>query len=554
MRAKPQHASQTAPQGSVPVRRPVELQAVPNPVLPGFHPDPSICRVGDTYYLATSTFQWHPGVRLHSSSDLRTWTPRPAPLREPRLLDLRGVPDSGGVWAPCLSHAPERPGGPGLFWLAFTVVRTCGSRQSDFLNALTTAPSIEGPWSDPVPLDAGGFDPSMFHDDDGRHWLIRMRWDPRPGREPFAGITIQAYDPGERALVGQPRVIFEGSRLGRTEGPHLYKRRGWYYLVTAEGGTSWDHAVTVARARELGGPYELDPRGPMLTSRDRPDHPIQKAGHASLVERPSGDWAVAYLGSRPLGRPPRCILGRETFLESVVWEGDWPRLSSGGQAPGESPIFVPGAPPDGRAPGRDDFDAPELGPEYQSLRVPADPSWVSLTERPGFCRLRGRDSLFSLLDQSLIARRVTAFRCSAAARVEFTPRSFQQSAGLIAYYDTRAWYYAHVSADDAGRRVLRLHKHQHGALLDVLGAEVPLAGSGAVELAADLDHERLRFRSREGEGGWTPLGPELDATVLSDDAGQSGDCFTGAFFGLCCQDLTGSRLHADFDWFDYTTG
>lgn len=530
------------------------MTTIPNPILPGFHPDPSICRAGEWYYIATSTFQWFPGVRIHRSKDLVNWELCPSPLTRESQLPMRGIPDSGGIWAPCLSYTPGSGDEPGTFWLIYTIVRARGGSLTDFPNYLVTAESIEGPWSEPIFLNSSGFDPSMFHDDDGRHWLTNMVWDHRSGRNAFSGILLQEYDPEKRRLVGPIRNIYKGTDLGVTEGSHIYKQNGLYYLMVAEGGTFWEHAVTMARSEHIDGPYETDPDYPMLTSQHDPELTIQKAGHASLVETPGGDLVLAHLGGRPVGPDRRCILGRETSLQRCVWtDTGWLRLASGKNTP-EPEFEAPGSPevkPVSRN-HMDHFDGASIDPVFQSLRVPLDESWITLGERPGYCRLYGRDSLYSLFDQSLIARRVQAFRCRASTRVEFSPTNFQQTAGLIAYYDTRDWYYAHVTMDDEGNRVVRLAQSDDGDYTDDLTADLVAPDEGPIDFRLEFDGASLRFRVRlDPAEDWRSFGPDLDATILSDDYGVGWDHFTGAFIGVCCQDMSGQRLHADFDWFEY---
>ena len=284
---------------------------ITNPILPGFNPDPSICRVGDDYYVATSTFEWFPGVQIHHSKDLVHWELIGHALRETRLLNLKGVPSSGGVWAPALSYAD------GLFYLCYTVVHQHEAATKDTPNFLTTASSIEGPWSDPVFINSSGFDPSLFHDDDGKKYWLNMVWDHRPDRHPFYGIVLQEYDPESKKLAGKPELIFKGSPIRLTEGPHLYKRNGYYYLLTAEGGTEYEHAVTLARSHDLLGPYELHPQNPILTSSGKPELSLQKAGHASLVETQGGEWYMPHLCGRPLSGTNRCNLaGKLRFRRS----------------------------------------------------------------------------------------------------------------------------------------------------------------------------------------------------------------------------------------------
>ena len=304
-----------------------------NPILPGFNPDPSIVRVGEDYYIATSTFEWFPGVQIHHSRDLVHWRLLTRPLIRASQLNMLGDPDSCGIWAPCLTYAD------GLFWLIYTDVKrygrttvggASGASLRDFHNYLVTCPTIDGAWSDPVYLHSSGFDPSLFHDADGRKYLVNQLWDYRPGRNRFNGIVLQEYSVTERRLIGHRENIFAGTALGLTEAPHLYRRDGYYYLLTAEGGTAWGHAVTMARSRSLTGPYELHPDGPILSSRHRPDVELQRAGHADLVETPHGETYMVYLCGRPLRNRGRCTLGRETAIQPMVWSTDgWLRTTDG---------------------------------------------------------------------------------------------------------------------------------------------------------------------------------------------------------------------------------
>lgn len=524
-----------------------------NPILPGFNPDPSIVRMGEDYYIATSTFEWVPGVQIHHSRDLANWTLVARPLNRASQLDLRGDPDGCGVWAPCLSHDGER------FHLIYTDVKrygrttiggAAGASLRDFHNYLVTCETIDGAWSDPVHLNSSGFDPSLFHDEDGRKWLVNMLWDHRPGRNRFAGIVLQEYSPAERRLIGERVNIFAGTPLGLTEAPHLYRRDGWYYLLTAEGGTGWNHAVTMARARSLTGPYELHPDTYILSSRTRPDAPLQRAGHADLVETPQGEPWLVYLCGRPLPNRGRCVMGRETAIQPMRWGADGWLYTTG--APGMPMLEVPG--PEGRAPvhAHDDFDGPDLPIDFQWLRTPEPETIFSLTARPGHLRLYGRETIGSLFTQALVARRQQAFCYSAACAVDFAPRHFQQAAGLVAWYNASKFHYLHISHDEALGRHLRVMS----ALPDSPQADAfttPIAiPDGPIELRAEIDYERLRFAWRAPGAAWQWLPEQFDASILSDEASAPGlPNFTGAFIGIACQDMSGAGLHADFDWFDY---
>ncbi|WP_328492668.1 glycoside hydrolase family 43 protein [Streptomyces sp. NBC_00414] len=523
-----------------------------NPVLPGFHPDPGIVRVCAEYFLVTSTFEWFPGVPVHRSTDLVHWTPAGHILDRPDLLDLRGVADSAGVWAPSLSYHDER------FWLVHSIVRTVGHPYKDVDNLLITAPSIDGPWSEPVFLNSSGFDPSFFHDEDGRSWLLNLQWDPRDGHPSFAGIVLQEYDAGKRALIGRPRTILTHGEL--VEGPNVYRRDGWYHLMLAEGGTGWNHGILMARSRELAGPYELDPRGSLLTTRDAPGWPLQKAGHGELVETPEGEWYLAHLASRPVATPdgPRCVLGRETCLQRVTWTDDaWLRLADGGRLPSLEVAAPMGAEPGpGPGPGpvpvpvlRDDFDSVSLGGHWSTLRRAPAPDWLSLGERPGHLRLRGRQSPHSRFDQSLVARRLTSVRCEATTVVDFRPAHFGQLAGLICWYDTSTHYYLRLTHAEGKGRVLGIVLTDDGAYSELPESELATDDWPSVHLRARFDEAELRFSASPDGMDWHPVGPVLDAGKLSDDHG-SRLRFTGAFVGVCAQDLGGTRTPADFDWFE----
>jgi xylan 1,4-beta-xylosidase len=528
-----------------------------NPILRGFNPDPSIVRVGGDYYIATSTFEWFPGVQIHHSRDLVHWQLVARPLVRASQLDMRGDPDSCGVWAPCLTHAAGR------FYLVYTDVKrygrttiagASGASLRDFHNYLVTSERIDGDWSDPVYLNSSGFDPSLFHDDDGRKYLLNMLWDHRPGQNRFAGIVLQEYSPAQQRLVGDRHNIFAGTAIGFTEGPHLYKRDGWYHLLTAEGGTGWGHAVTMARSRSLFGPYELHPDLHVLTARDRPDAPLQRTGHADLVETPSGQTYMVYLCGRPLGNRGRCTLGRETAIQPVTWGADgWLRTMDGERLPAIEVLAPAGEqPPQPPAPVREDFDTESLPLAFQWLRTPYPDDLFSLRARRGHLRLYGRETIGSLFRQTLVARRQQAHCYSAATRMEFEPQHFQQMAGLVCYYNSVKFHYVYLSRDDDGT-----HLRVMSALPDQVNehaftAPIPIPSGAPIDLRVEVDYERLRFAYRLGTGDWQWLPQLFDASILSDEATAPGlPNFTGAFVGMACQDLAGTARHADFDWFEY---
>ena len=545
------------------------MQSVINPVLPGFHPDPSICRVGDTFYIANSTFEWFPGVGIYRSDDLIDWELAGYALTRRSQLDMAGNPASGGIWAPCLSYADGR------FWLIYTDVKEWAGMPphasqvfKDAHNYLVTAESIEGPWSEPIYLNSSGFDPSLFHDEDGRKWLLNMIWDYRPGRHSFAGTALQEYDPVRGCLTGPIKNIFLGSDIKLTEGPHLYRRNGWYYLLLAEGGTSYGHAATLARSRKIDGPYELHPQTPLLSSvkdrsslraaeeRGAPMMPhcepgLQKAGHASMapVDDEAGEWVLAHLCARPLPGTERCPLGRETALQKLVWRDDeWPWPES--RSPLDEVRFS--LPAGNRSQDRnwsEDFDGGTWAAELNTLRLPADERF-DLKSRPGWLRLAGAESPLSRFRQTLLARRVEAFAWEAQTCIEFNPEDFQQFAGLVIRYNEANQLHLVVTANDEGERILSLLHFDRGLLSAPPAGAEPVPTEGAVELRASMSDGLIRFSFRQAGAGWRPIPGEFDASIFSDDyADPMG--FTGMFVGIGCYDLSGRRNSADFDFLSY---
>ena len=217
-----------------------------NPILKGFNPDPSIIRVEDDYYIATSTFEWFPGIQIHHSKDLVNWRLISHALTRTSQLDMKGMDNSEGVYAPALTYSDNK------FWLCFSNVHACrGGNWMATPSFVITADNVEGPWSDPVSIGNYGFDPSLFHDDNGKKYMLNMIWDGRSNRNFFGGIVLQEFDPIVGKLVGNAHNIFEGTVLGCTEGPQMLKKDGYYYLITAEGGTAQNHAVTVCRSKSI---------------------------------------------------------------------------------------------------------------------------------------------------------------------------------------------------------------------------------------------------------------------------------------------------------------
>lgn len=526
------------------------MPTIRNPILPGFNPDPSIVRVGDDYYIATSTFEWYPGVQIHHSKDLANWELVSRPLTRASQLDMRGDPDSCGVWAPCLTYAD------GLFWLIYTDVKRKDGSFKDAHNYLVTAPAIDGPWSDPVYMNSSGFDPSLFHDEDGRKWFVNMLWDHRSRPLLFAGIALQEYDHQQQKLVGPVRNIYQGTELKLVEGPHLYRRGGWYYLLTAEGGTGYEHACTFARSRSIEGPYETHPEKYVVTAKDSPLNPLQRAGHGDIVDTPDGRTYIVHLTGRPTTQKRRCVLGRETAIQEAEWRDDgWLYLKHGTNVPALE-VDVPGTRDDTAywAEQRYSFDG-RLHPDFQWLRTPETDRIFEVGN--GRLRLFGRESIGSWFEQALVARRVTHFSFDAETSLDFAPVDERQFAGLTHYYGRYNFHHLTVTAHSDGRRELLLMSSPAtfpDGRLTYPADPVPLPQDGPIRLKLEVRGPALQYFYATGTGGnWQPVGPVLDASLISDECGGHAEhgSFTGGFVGMACSDLNGTARQADFSGFLY---
>jgi xylan 1,4-beta-xylosidase len=601
------------------------MTKIQNPILPGFNADPSFCRGvdengSDVYYIANSTFEWFPGVQIHRSYDLVNWELVCRPLDTIELLDMKGDPDSGGIWAPDLSYSD------GLYWLVYTDVKVTEGSYKDCTNYLTTAPSVFGPWSAPVQLTNSGFDASLFHDDTGKKYLVNMYWDSREYMHPFAGIQCTEYSVEQKRLLTETsRIIYKGTNVKLVEGPHIYKLTThagkFYYLFAAQGGTTYMHQEIVARSAELDGVFETQPGSfegePFLTAFDKPFNYLQKCGHGSLAEvggEISGDttknrWYFAHLTGRPLKNEtqseidPRgyCPLGRETAIQLVEWDLEgWPHIVGGkwGARKVEAPkLQVPSKVPSAHQGIRGNYKLPL---DFQTLRIPftskigvyearnlvaADYSHQGVSkysvnansdEMGSFGRLTlfGRESLSSAHTQAHIARRWTSFKFTAEVFVDFNPTTWQQQAGLTAYYNTRHWNFLNITnagsslpyngpsaegiAEGESKRVLEITKTDRGAQTSVLGSEdvqVPIPWEVrrvGMRLVEDFNCYSFSYSFDEGKT-WTQIGPKFKSIELSDDYTLEtyGGFFTGAFVGLAAVDGTGMRIPAYFADFSY---
>lgn len=528
---------------------------IQNPVLKGFNPDPSICRVGDDYYIAVSTFEWFPGVVIHHSKDLIHWHQVSRPLNTLEHIDMRGNPDSGGVWAPQLSYSD------GKFWLIYSDVKVVNGPWKDVTNYLTMCETIDGDWSKPIYLNQSGFDPSLFHDDDGRKWLTNMIWDNRVGHHNFAGIALQEYSVEEQKLIGEPVNIFHGTEVKLVEAPHLYKKDGYYYLFTAEGGTLFNHQETVARSRNLEGPYEVHPDNPLITSFYHPTIRLQRAGHGSMVETQDGQWYFAHLTSRPLENELESVLddrgysplGRETAIQKLEWRDNWPYIEGGNYPKDE--VEGPGLPEvkwPADYPIIDDFDTPTLNHQWNTVRAPFNEQMGNLEERPGYLRLIGGGSFHNHFSHSFVARRWQSLEFEAETKLDFNPVNFQQQAGLVSYYNTNNWTSLHVTYDPELGKVMDLVQCKRRELSRPTGKFIQIPSDATEVYFKVVVSQKVYNYAYSFDGkDWTNIEYDFDSRHLSDEFIREGGFFTGAFVGVNCIDTSGQRILADYDYFRY---
>lgn len=540
-----------------------------NPVIPGMAPDPSILRVGGDYYIATSTFHWNPAVQIFHSTDLANWDLIGYALTAGEV-NLQGTNTPAGVWAPHLSYDEKT----GRFWLAYSHMTNMGGREFNADSYAMWATDITGPWSKPIYLTSIGFDPSLFHDEDGRHYVSILEWETR-NRYRHPGHIVIAEVDLETGRVGSWHRVSQGfTSRGCAEAPQIYKHDGRYYLFIAAGGTGYGHGVEVGRADSVFGPYEGDPTGePIITSQPahlfslgdpdaghfemyNPNSRFQKSGHGSLVSTPDGDWYVAHLMSRPLEGKLLNPLGRETSLQKVTWTEDgWLRMADGSNLAKEVVETAGEVEQDfSRFDICDRFEGTGRSIRYMTPYHEQDDSWIDASH-DGELRIYGRNSLFSQMTPSVMATPAQSFSYVVQTKVEFHPVHYSQSAGLGLYYDNNNWLFARLCLDGNERDVvLRVAQAKLGERIDHEFFQVSVP-EGAAEIRIEYHFGTARVFYRTSEGAtWTQVGKDFDVEYLSDEGvnGEPGEIggFTALFNFIGAVD---AYQHESFGTFSYYT-
>jgi xylan 1,4-beta-xylosidase len=507
-----------------------------NPILSGFYPDPSICRVGEDYYLVNSSFAYFPGVPIFHSRDLVNWVQIGHILDRSSQLDLTGAEQSAGIFAPTIRY------NNGVFYMITTNVTSGG-------NFIVTATKPEGPWSEPYYLeDAPGIDPSLFFDDDGRAYYVGTR--PAPEGERYFGnweVWMSELDLSTMKLKGEKYSLWRGSMVDVVwpEGPHIYKIGKYYYLMIAEGGTGHNHAITIARSEEITGPYIGNPCNPILTHRHLgKSYPIANVGHGDIVQTQNGEWWMVLLASRPYGGYYR-NLGRETFLIPFKWEDEWPLISEGHIS---DTYEVPNLPKFKTISklSCDNFDSSILNYSWNFVRVPKE-KFYSLIERQGHLRIKLQPQTLTELGDSpaLLCRRQEHISFSTSVSMEFTPMNEGECAGIVLYQNHKYNYrfeYALVNE----QKVLRLIKCKDG--IEEIKSQ-KLIDSNKIYLKIDAHEQDYDFYFSSDFVNFEILAENIDGSMLSTDVAGG---FVGTCIGLYATSNGNiSNNHVDFDWFEY---
>lgn len=528
-----------------------------NPILTGFYPDPSICRVGEDYYLVNSTFAYFPGIPVFHSQDLVNWRPIGHVMSRNGQMDLGGMGVSRAIFAPTIRYHD------GLFYVTCTLVDGGG-------NFVVTAKDPAGPWSNPVWLPGvNGIDPSPFFDEDGKAYIVYNSIPP-DNQSLYDGhrtIRINEFDPKSLEITSDNRILVNGGtdisqKPSWIEGPHLFKRHGYYYLLAAEGGTYENHSVVIFRSKTLEGPFVPYEKNPILTQRHLPgsrQQPITSVGHADLVELPNGQWQVVFLATRPYDGN-HYNTGRETYLTPVQWENEWPVFNPGfDEVQYRYPLPLPEKkmgdhPYSGNFTVRDEFTGNTLHPDWFFLRNPEE-GWCSLNDKKGALTMRLRPATcMGSGNPSFIARRQQHHRGEAATALTFTPAATNEKAGLLVFQNEDHFYYLCQSVE-SGKPVVQLYQSvkdpKDSTDMKLLASQplsLPAGKPLHLKISARVDSYTFHY-SLDGKR-WQTLKDGVDARWLST---QTAGGFVGCVYALYASAHgQPTDTKATFHWFEYS--
>ena len=527
-----------------------------NPILPGGYPDPSICKVDDVFYIVNSSFEYYPGLPIHKSTDLINWELIGYGLhRKAQCTDevnLVNVQSNGGI------HAPTIRFNKGTFYIITTnVYYNENTKKTDFVNFIITAKDPEGPWSDPHVLKgAPGIDPDIFFDDDGKIWYVGTHAPEKPNFPGEGEIWLQEIDIDNWKLIGERNYLWRGACGGVwAEGPHMYKRNGWYYLMIAEGGTSYNHAMMIAVSDSIKGPYIPNERNPILSTRHLSyDNWVHSTGHADLIELDNGSWYMVALGIR--GDEERgSNMGRETHLVPVKWEKEpfewkdikyeWPVVAPlTGKVERFTPVPLKDSSQKRNASFIDNFDHNKLNLDWNFRRVPSK-NMYALNTNKGYLRLytdanvikeRGRTSLMGF--------RQTESDFEYNAKMHFNPKTINSEAGISLFQKDNN-YFTLTVVKEKNEHILQLKLAEPNSDPRILKKEVLSNYNNEITLRVKSENHKYAFL-------YSINGFEFVffETTMANHLLSKG--YTGAYLGLyATSNGKSSKDYADFDWVKY---
>ncbi|TRX29977.1 glycoside hydrolase family 43 protein [Flavobacterium franklandianum] len=500
-----------------------------NPVLPGFYPDPSICRVQNDYYMVNSSFGYFPGVPIFHSTNLVNWEQIGYVLDREEQLPLAKAQTTLGIFAPTIRYHD------GLFYMITTNITDKG-------NFYVTAKNPAGPWSNPIWITTPGIDPSLFFDDNGKVYVTSAQnWGAVKNR-----IVMSEIDLTTGKLLSEPVTIWKGTGGKYPEGPHLYKKEGFYYLIIAEGGTEYGHKVTIARSKNIWGVYESNPANPILThaNSNEENNPIQGTGHGDLVQTTDGSWFMVALGFRPLDGHQ--ILGRETFLAPVAWNpNEWPIVNGAGSIALDMKVEkLPGEVKIKNYNQNDDFSEGKLGFEWNYINNPIPQNYF-LSERKGYLRLHGSEkSLSENPGVTFVGRRQQHFNFNVTTTIDFNPFTNNEEAGISLYKDALHHYKLFIRKKGKERELVLAYNI---GKIKAIEKRIPLK-KGTIKLTISGTPALYEFGFSQANNPVTTLGKAETKYLSTETAGG----FTGTYIGLYATGNSAkSKAVADFENFSY---
>ncbi len=490
-----------------------------NPIIPGYNPDPSICRVGDDFYLVNSTFEFFPGVPIYHSKNLINWELIGHCLTRREQLELEGCRNSGGIYAPTIRYHE------GMFYMITTNVTDKG-------NFVVHTDDIRGEWSNPAWIDQGGIDPSLFWDDDGTCYYCSTGF-----VDGIRGIVGFVINPMTGEILSEKKLLSEGCGGQCAEGPHIYKKDGYYYLAIAEGGTEYAHRETIQRSKCVWGPYEPCPHNPIISHKEYKTSEIHATGHADLVEDQNGNWWMVFLGIRRFSHALLHNLGRETFLAPIRWEDGWPVVGYNGNGTIELYMDVPVPNPD-TVKHQDhsiliDFGAETLDNRLSYTRNPIPEHYIYKPEDKTLT-LIGTEKTINEPGTSptILSFKQPEFTTTLCVQMDLKGTEARR-AGVAAYYNNDYHYEIYVGNDSQGKYI-GFYKHIHDMGVELV--RIPVTEEAdTVLFKVDTDREKYTFSyALESDGSvikeYEAVGSGLNAGLSTE--GTRTMTFTGTLFSL----------------------